>query len=277
MNSMSDTSPSESHVASQFETCEPQQHVVLLGASNLSIMFPTIVESLRAMFAHPIELHVAKGFGRSYGLHSKFFGKKFPGILSSGLWPALNRARPLPTVAIVADIGNDLAYEAPVDKIVEWVERALDRLAIHDARVALNNLPIESLRGVGTARYYAFREVLFPNCKLSRGEIIDRAERLSERLSQLAVTREISAFSAERGWYGLDPIHPRLASAGEIWSRMLGALSSVEGIAKLVRPSAAMMLTYRRLRALEYAHFGVVRRAEQPALRCLDGTRISIY
>ena len=178
MNSMSEPSPLEDRVASQFETGEPQLRVVLLGASNLSIMFPTIVESLR---------------------------------------------------------------------------------------------------GVGTARYYAFREVLFPNCKLSRGEIINRAERLSERLAQLAATREISAFSAERGWYGLDPIHPRLTSAGEIWSRMLGALGGVEGGTKLVRPSAAMMLTYRRLRALEYAHFGVVRRAEQPALRCLDGTRISIY
>ena len=143
---MSEASPPTAAVASQIETREPQQRVVLMGASNLSIMFPTIVESLRAMHAHPIELHVAKGFGRSYGLHSKFFGKKFPGILSSGLWPALNRARPLPTVAIIADVGNDLAYEAPVEKIIEWVERALDRLATHDAKAVLNNVPIESLR-----------------------------------------------------------------------------------------------------------------------------------
>jgi hypothetical protein len=277
MNSMSGTSPSDERIASQIETCEPQQRVVLLGASNLSIMFPTIVESLRAMFAHPIELHVAKGFGRSYGLHSKFFGKKFPGILSSGLWPALNRARPLPTVAIVADVGNDLAYEAPVDKIVEWVERALDRLAIYDARVALNNLPIESLRGVGKARYYALREALFPNCKLSHREILERAERLSGRLAEIAETREISAFSAEKKWYGLDPIHPRIASAGEIWSRMLGAIGGRNERAALVRPSAAAMLKYRRLRPLECAYFGVVRRAAQPAWEGADGTRISIY
>jgi hypothetical protein len=177
--------------SSQIETREPQQRVVLLGASNLTIMFPTIVETLRATYAHPIELHVAKGFGRSYGLHSQFFGKKFPGILSSGLWPALNRARPLPTVAIIADVGNDLAYEAPVDKIIEWVERALDRLAVHDARVVLNNVPIESLRMVGAARYYPLREALFPNCKLSRGEMLRRAEALSERLARLAEERRI--------------------------------------------------------------------------------------
>jgi hypothetical protein len=274
---MIDSTSADAFDASQIETREPQQRVVLLGASNLSIMFPTIVESLRAMFAHPIELHVAKGFGRSYGLHSQFFGKKFPGILSSGLWPALNRARPLPTLAIVADVGNDLAYEAPVEKIIEWVERALDRLATHDARVVLNNLPIESLRRVGPARYYALREVLFPSCKLSRGEMLQRAETLSQRMAGLAEVRKTPVFSGESAWYGLDPIHPKLTSAGEIWRRMLGAISNAEEPIALARPNARTALRYRRLRALESAQFGVTRRAEQPALRAADGTTISIY
>lgn len=274
---MSETAPDILGLASQIETREAQQRVVLLGASNLSIMFPTIVETLRAMFAHPIELHVAKGFGRSYGLHSKFFGKKFPGILSSGLWPALNRARPLPTVAIVADVGNDLAYEAPVEKVVEWIERALDRLAVHEAQVVLNNVPIESLRRVGWARYHTLREVLFPSCKLSHQEMLRRAESLSERLAEVAVVRETPLFAGESDWYGLDPIHPRLKSAGEIWRRMLGAISGVGEVATLARPSARTTLHYRRLRPLECAQFGLTRRAEQPAMRAVDGTTISIY
>lgn len=274
---MSEASSDKAAVASQIETREPQQRVVLMGASNLSIMFPTIVESLRAMHAHPIELHVAKGFGRSYGLHSKFFGKKFPGILSSGLWPALNRARPLPTVAIIADVGNDLAYEAPVEKIVEWVERALDRLATHDAKAVLNNVPIESLRRVGWARYHTLREVLFPNCKLSHGEMLRRAETLSERLAEVAASREIPTFSGESAWYGLDPIHPRMKSAGEIWSRLIGAISAAQSPATLAQPSFSRTLRYRRLRPLECAHFGLKRRAEQPSLRAADGTTISIY
>lgn len=274
---MTEKLPTMASISSQIETCAAQQRVVLLGASNLSIMFPTIVETMRAMYAHPIELHVAKGFGRSYGLHSKFFGKKFPGILQSGLWSALNRAQSLPTVAIVADVGNDLAYEAPVETIVGWVERALDRLAAHDARVVLNNIPIESLRRVGPARFHCFREVLFPSCKLSRRELLARADRLSEELDRVAMEREISVFSGEKSWYGLDPIHPRLASAGEIWRRMLGALPGADGALTLVRPRPAAMLRYRRLRPLECSQFGVTRRAEQPTLRCADGTTTSIY
>jgi hypothetical protein len=277
MNQISEASPSAAIESSQFETCVPRQRVVLLGASNLTIMFPTIVETLRATLAAPIDLHVAKGFGRSYGLHSQFFGKKFPGILSSGLWPAMNRARPLPTVAVIADVGNDLAYEAPVDKVVEWVERALDRLASHDARAVINNVPIESLRRVGAARYYGLREVLFPSCKLSRIEMLRRAESLCERLVELGESRKTPVFSGEAAWYGWDPIHPKLTFAGEIWRRMLGVLAGVDEPVALVRPSSARALHYRRLRPLECAQFGVVRRAEQPALRERDGSTISIY
>jgi hypothetical protein len=137
---------------SQFETIAPKRRVVLLGASNLSIKFPMVVHSARAMFDAPLQFFVAKGFGRSYGQESKFFGKKFLGILQSGLWAAMDRTPPMPTVAIVADIGNDLAYEAPVRRIVEWVERTLDRLAAHRAQVVLNNVPLASLGAVGAAR-----------------------------------------------------------------------------------------------------------------------------
>jgi hypothetical protein len=198
----------EAAKSSQIETREPQLRVVLLGASNLSIMFPTIVESARANFAQPLEMFVAKGFGRSYGQQSKIFGKKFSGILQSGLWAAMDRAPALPTVAIVADVGNDLAYETPVDTLVQWIEATLDRLADHGARVVLNNIPLPSLRTVGLARYHVFRQVLSPSCRLSHREMIARAERLSERLDRLASERKTPVFSGKIAWYGLDPIIP---------------------------------------------------------------------
>ena len=58
---------------------------------------------------------------------------------------------------------------------------------------------------------------------------------------------------------------------------MFGALTGSNEPIALVRPSAAKALLYRRLRAHQYAHFGVSRRAEQPALRERDGSTIFIY
>jgi hypothetical protein len=236
-----------------------------------------IVESARANFARPLEMYVAKGFGRSYGQQSKIFGKKFSGILQSGLWSAMSRARVLPTVAIVADIGNDLAYEAPVDTIMGWIETTLDRLAEHDARVVLNNIPLASLRTVGRARYHVFRELLFPSCRLSRREMIRRAERLSDSLARVASERKTPVFSGEIGWYGVDPIHPRWPSSGEIWSRMIGELSNQRSGAPLVRPSLQRALHLRRLRPETWVQFGFKRRASQPNAKLSDGTTIALY
>ena len=262
---------------SQIETSIAARRVVLLGASNLSIMFPTIVETVRTMFAEPLEMYVAKGFGRSYGQQSKFFGKKFPGILQSGLWDAMGCARALPTVAIIADVGNDLAYEAPVRTILQWVEQTLDRLAAHRARVVLNDLPLASLRTVGAVRYRVLREILFPSCRLSRDEMLRRAEQLSEALRRIAQSREIPIFSGEKQFYGLDPIHPRRAASGEIWQRMLGAIASSQEPSRLVRPSAATTLRHHQLKPQAWQHLGLQRRAAQPNRRLADGSTIALY
>src|SRR5262245_48071156 len=125
--------------SSQFEIREPQMRVVLLGASNLAMALPRVVASARGAFNAPLEILVASGFGRSYGQESKFFWKKFSGILQSEIWPALDRAEALPTVAIVADVGNDLAYGAAPELVLEWISATFDRLAAHDARIILNN------------------------------------------------------------------------------------------------------------------------------------------
>jgi hypothetical protein len=255
----------------------PAQRVVLLGASNLSIMFPTIVETARSMFAQPLEMFVAKGFGRSYGQQSKFFGKKFPGILQSNLWSAMAAARPLPSVAVMADIGNDLAYEAPVESIVRWVETTLDRLTVQGARLVLNNIPIATLRGVGPARYHFFREMLFPSCRLSRKEMLRRAEQLSEALYHVAESRKTPVFSGEIDWYGIDPIHPRRSFSGEIWRRMLGELAGPGSLVSLTRPTRSTALRLHRLRPESWVQFGVARRAEQPSARFADGTTIALY
>jgi hypothetical protein len=268
---------SKSAHLSQFETRVPQSRVVLLGASNLSLMFPTVVETVRAMTSAPLEMHVAKGFGRSYGREAKFFGKKFLGILQCGLWDTIERKPHLPTFALLADIGNDLAYESPVGTIVRWINDALDRLEAHDARVVLNNIPIDSLRTVGAVRYHALRELLFPNCKLSRKEMLRRAEALSEALAGIAEERKTPVFSGENAWYGLDPIHPRRRNAGEIWRRMLGELILPGEPAALVRPSAATALAMRRLHAECWTHFGIVHRCVQPAARLRDGSTIALY
>ena len=197
--------------------------------------------------------------------------------MQCGLWSAIDRCEALRTVAIIADIGNDLAYEAPVERIVDWVQTALDRLQSRGAQVVMNNVPIASIRTVGRARFHVFRELLFPSCRLTRSELLRRAEGLSDALNKLAEARKTPIFSGESAWYGLDPIHPRPRACGEIWRRMLGALSSTEEEALLVRASARAKLHLNALRPESWVQFGFQRSSVQPSGWLSDGTTIALY
>ena len=87
------------------------QRVILLGASNVTLAFPLIVEGLRRSLPEPIELFAAHGHGRSYGLWSRVLMRRLPGIRECGLWESLatrsGEGRPL---ALVTDVGNDLLF-----------------------------------------------------------------------------------------------------------------------------------------------------------------------
>jgi hypothetical protein len=262
---------------SQIETDAPPLRVVLLGASNLTLSFARLIASSRAMFARPLDVFVAMGFGRSYGQESRFFGKKFSGILQSEIWKALARATPLETVAIVADVGNDLAYEAPVDEVQTWMTTTFDRLAEHNARVVLNNLPIESLRGVGGLRYRAMRSLIFPRCRVPHGAMLARAEALSRGLTALAAERKIPVFAGEKSWYGLDPIHPRRCSSGFIWQRMLGELAGPCGVVDWTSPRRRDARLLRRVQRSTWLWNVRISAARESSIELSDGTRIALF
>lgn len=262
---------------SQIETSAAPMRLVLLGASNLTLSLARIVASARAMFAQPLDVFVAMGFGRSYGQESRFFGKKFSGILQSEIWEALARAEPRETVAIVADVGNDLAYEAPVETVEEWVMTTIDRLAESRARMVLNNLPIESLRSVGAVRYRLMRSLIFPRCRLPRGEMLARAEALEERLAAMAAEREIPVFAGEKLWYGLDPIHPRRRHAGIIWQRMLGALGAASRAVEWRAPARDEARMLRRAQRDSWPRVALPDGLMAPRIELTDGTRVTLF
>jgi len=217
------------------------------------------------------------GFGRSYGQESRFLAKKNSGIFFCKIWEILERDSQTPTTAFVTDIGNDLAYEVPVERIVEWVESCLDRLDSVSARVVLSDLPMSVLRDVGATRFRVFRTLLFPYCRLSWAEMLDRAEQLSERLHQLAKTRNIPIFVGNSEWYGFDPIHPRSSYYPQQWQELF-ALAGAEWSENSTPESRRLLTWYlRNLRPDNWSFFSIPRHAQQPSGRLHDGTTISLF
>ena len=249
----------------------------MLGASNLSRSLPSAVETAYQTVTTPISFHVAMGFGRSYGQESGFFGKKFSGIFLSKIWEALASETSSATIAFVTDVGNDLGYEQPVSTIMGWVEACCARLARHGARVALTDVPIGALRGMSQAKFYIFRSVFFPGCRLSRGELLSRAEELSTRLAKLAQLQKMPIFSVPNSWYGLDPIHPRSAHMRDYWRELFALLATAD---HAVAQRRLAWRSYWRLRTLTSPSLGQKRPSGQFSARRRrlgDGTSVALY
>lgn len=250
---------------------------MLLGASNLTRAFPTVVSLARACFDGPLSIYAAHGLGRSYGLEAGNLGKIFPGIFFSGLWPALLRTKGAPTAAWLTDIGNDLGYEASVEAILKWVTGCVDHLTAVDAKIVITDLPLASLRTVSDRKFHFLRTLMFPRCRLSRDELLARAAVLSERLHALGESRKIPIFPVRNEWYGVDPIHVLRPHLADLWQQLFQTHDEFISRKSSQSDSRLMRWYLRLLQPERWSQFSVSRRATQPNGRLWDGTTIALY
>lgn len=255
-----------------------QRRLIILGASNVTKSFSTLLATARGIWNEPLEVIAAHGHGRSYGAAwSRVLLRKLPGILPSGLWEAVDRGARIPTAALVTDIGNDLLYGFPVEAIAGWVEECLDRLLKIEARIVITGLPIGNISSLSEARYKFFRAALFPGCPLALGEITERARALDERVTALAQSRSISRVVPRSEWYGIDPIHILRQHSLRAWMEVCESWCA-GGDKRII--SRAKLTEWLYLRTRIPAHvkwMGWSITATQPSARLCDGTTVALY
>ncbi len=127
----------------------------------------------------------AMGHGRSYGQDSTVFGRKISGIFPCALWQDLQKRPELPSAALVTDVGNDLLYGVPPDRIVKWIAECLDRLADAGAATVVTQLPVASVERLSEARFRFYRRLLFPRSTLTLNAAKELAHNLNSELIEL--------------------------------------------------------------------------------------------
>jgi hypothetical protein len=236
-----------------------------------------VVETARLVWGEPLEIMAAMGHGRSFGQNSSVLGRKIPGIFPCSLWQDLKRRPTLPTAALVTDIGNDLLYEVPVERLLEWVAGCLDHLAATGATTIITRLPIVNLETLSEARFRFFRTLLFPHSRLTLAQVVASARALDEQLVQLATRRKISVIPVSNAWYGLDPIHLKRGARRAAWPEILSAWNPHSAPHVVPRRSLWRWAYLRCLAPAERTVCGIKRRCVQPAGRLVDGTTVSLY
>ncbi len=255
----------------------PTRRVILLGASNVVRAFPTLVETVRRTWCEPIDFMVAMGHGRSYGQDSAVFGRKISGIFPCALWRDLHERAPLPTTALVTDIGNDLLYGVTPARLVSWVEQCVNRLANVGATTIVTHLPAASIERLGQRRFALFRTMLFPRSNLTLAAAKQHMREMNQRLDALAEPQKVSVISASGAWYGFDPIHVTRRSFRKAWPTILADWLDEDEQVVFSKSSLLMTAYLASLAPFEYSRFGMKRCAAQPCARFIDGTTISLY
>lgn len=254
----------------------PARRVILLGASNLIRGLASVLTAAGQFWGGPLDVLAALGHGRSYGVESRVFARGLPGIRHCGLWNAWHQREPLPTSALVTDIGNDLLYEIPTTQIASWVDECVSRLAARCEQITITELPLDSLLSMSAARFYLLRSLIFPNSKLTYERARNNAQELNQQIVPLAARYGARLVKPRATWYGFDPIHIRLTHARSAWREILIA---EEELATQVTAEWTLRerLALRMLRPEQRRLFGVIQRCPQPAQVLSNGTRISLY
>lgn len=201
------------------------QHVVIIGASNVTLSLPLIWKSLSGQ-DDATRVLVAAGHGRSFGLPNTVLGRRLPSLLECGLWKTLDE-QPSESgnlQVLITDVGNDILYGASVSQIVEWVTECVDRMKARGANVVLTTLPRDSLTSLTAARYRFFRSVLFPQSRLAFEDCMAQARELDQKLVELTEQQSLPLVGTEPHWYGADPIHVLRKYRAAAWQRYLTSL-----------------------------------------------------
>lgn len=257
--------------------------LILLGASNLTRGISTVVETAGLMLGSPLEIFAALGHGRSLGMRSRVFVRSLPGILECGIWDALEEAKHQAgqsSIALITDIGNDIMYGAPPERIAGWIEQCIDRLE-RQACIGMTMLPIQSIRSVKRWQYTVVKNILFPTRPISFQQAITRADELHERMLEVARRRQVRLIESPPEWYGFDPIHIQMLHWRSAWRQILNGCtldpeqSKVE--APLARGSLRRWLRLRMQTPQKWWLFNTERGQSQPCLVFPDGTTLSLF
>lgn len=253
----------------------PRARLVALGASNLTRGIACVLDAGRHLAQGPVEVLAALGHGRSYGIQTRMLGRALPGMDGCGLWEALAKASPLPTTALLMDIGNDLLYGQEVPTILGWVERALVRLRARAERVVVAEMPMRSIRTIGPARYALFRSILFPGCRIPLAGMQARAEALHDGVARLAQQHGASFVPLRPEWYGFDPIHIRRRCWPAACRDLLGGVGA--GADPAWGRGFFRRLALLRAAPAERVRWGRLQQTPQPAVREPDGSTVALY
>lgn len=263
----------------------PSARLVMVGASNVALGLPVILENALELYPGRIRIDAAMGHGRALSRRNGYLCWSYPTLLECGLW-TVAAARPLAEgppesrAAILCDVGNDLMYGVDTDRVVGLVQSCLSRLAGVADRLVVVTMPMKSINRLSPRRFLWLRRLMFPQVTLDLPTLLGRAQVVNQQLMRIAEQHGATLVRPPACWFGCDPIHIRPRFRRVAWRRILRrALPATNptGFASASLPSgerAALRKAAHRARPAQYRYFGRKKVRNQPVV---SGERIQLH
>lgn len=196
--------------------------VIALGASNLTRGLRTVVSMSRTAWGADTEVIAALGLGRSYGAYHRLLVRGLPAILECGIWRALDDMPRVPSIGIIADVGNDILYGSEPAQILAWVDEAVTRMARHTDRITMTGLPFQNVDRLSERQFRLMRAFMFPSSDQTLAGARASATVVQAGLEKISSTHGVRFIPLPAEWYGWDPIHFHHRFWRRAWGEFLG-------------------------------------------------------
>ncbi|MBS0484089.1 MAG: hypothetical protein JSS06_02540 [Proteobacteria bacterium] len=256
----------------------PQNRLILLGASNLTLSLRLVIDLMQQRFGGPSEILAAVGHGRAYGIFSEAVGRGLPGVADCGLWRRLAALEPRPSYALLTDIGNDIVYGLLPEQLLQSVERCIEQLQSQSAQIVVTGLPMASIDRLSERRFVFFRNLFYPSCRLSRNETISRAWAVHEGLREMAARRGLIVHEQKPGWFGWDGIHVHYWQRAAYYRAIVRQFPDSGGKPEFCDDQRKFFLSWQQRPEFAFKTlFGCAIYRPQPSGLLADGSRVCKY
>lgn len=193
--------------------------ILLYGASNLWLSRRQALTELRRRFPGHLEIGLALGPGRSYGLKAGNPLMKYEPLstIKFGFSAPVEGEK----LALLTDIGNDVAYIQRPDIIIEWVRDLATRLEAEGYRIVMGGLPTKSIAQIGPQMFKILSRLYFPDYSLSPTQVIGHLEEVSYQVRELSRQAGYRHIELNQDWFTFDRFHLNRRSCRSYWETML--------------------------------------------------------
>lgn len=263
------------HTYKNVELSESANRIILLGASNLTLSLRLVIHLMQQRLGGPSEILIAAGHGRAYGVFTQMLLRGLPAIANCGLWTQLAATESRPTYALLTDIGNDILFELPPERILRAVEWCITQLQRQSAHIVVTNLPIVSIESLSERRYTFFRTIFYPSSRLSRNDTVRCARAVHTGLVEMASRLHFKLYEPELVRFGWDGIHVDYWQRKAFYQDVLQQFPNPSDRSASVGGAQEFPLTWQR--RPEFAYKTVLGRevyCQQPSGQLADGSSV---